>query len=230
MGTCYYFYRRDNETLFDMDKAYGLIEWLELDKEGDVLTGDLEASLAGWLVERYGSRPEEIPDEVKLAKALAAAVRKFQDGKPIRFVSEYAPEIDELYDKFPSALDRITHDRFSKEPDYGRRPDHHDEEKAAPPLVARSSRVAPLEALAQDADPGDAVSDELPQNVDAAHYRATLAREADAYPEAYQRFEITLTLGELETLLEAYERMIGDKCRACGSDTRKRYCCCENDE
>ena len=66
--------------------------------------------------------------------------------------------------------------------------------------------------------------------VDAAHFRAHIEREADAYPEIYRRLEIKLTLGELETLLEAYERMVGDKCRACGSDTRKRYCYCENDE
>ena len=118
MGTCYYFYRRDNETLFDMDKAYGLIEWLELDKDGDVLTGDLEASLAGWLAERAKYGEQDVSEAVRTAKELAAAVRKFQDGKPIRFVSEYAPEIDALYDKFPSMPDRVTHDRFSDEPDY----------------------------------------------------------------------------------------------------------------
>ena len=30
MGTCYYFARPDNGTLFDMDKAYGLGELLKL--------------------------------------------------------------------------------------------------------------------------------------------------------------------------------------------------------
>lgn len=118
MGTCYYFYRRDNETLFDFDKAYGLIERLEVDKDGDVLTGDLEASLAGWLAERAKYGEQDVSEAVRTAKELAAAVRKFQDGKPIRFVSEYAPEIDALYDKFPSMPDRVTHDRFSDEPDY----------------------------------------------------------------------------------------------------------------
>ena len=122
MGTCYYFYRRDNETLFDFDKAYGLIEWLEVDKDGDVLTGDLEASLAGWLAERAKYGEQDVSEAVRTAKELAAAVRKFQDGKPIRFVSEYAPEIDALYDKFPSMPDRVTHDRFSKEPDYVYKP------------------------------------------------------------------------------------------------------------
>ena len=122
MGTCYYFYRRDNETLFDFDKAYGLIEWLEVDKDGDVLTGELEVSLVGWLAERAPHWGWDVTEQVRTAKELAAAVRKFQDGKPIRFVSEYSAELDALYDKFPSMLDRITHDRFSKEPDYVYKP------------------------------------------------------------------------------------------------------------
>lgn len=67
-------------------------------------------------------------------------------------------------------------------------------------------------------------------SIDAKPLREHVESEREAFPDVYKRLQITIDLGDLEVLLEAYERMIGDKCRACGSDTRKRWCHCENDE
>jgi hypothetical protein len=102
MGTCYYFFRPDNETLFDMDKAYGLSELLGTDSD-QVKLEDVETAILLW----FGDWPERADGEVEQqAKALAAAILEFADGQPI----------DALYDKYGSAFygeqSRVTHDRY----------------------------------------------------------------------------------------------------------------------
>jgi hypothetical protein len=112
MGTCYYFFRPDNETLFDMDKAYGLSELLGTDSD-QVKLEDVETAILLW----FGDWPERADGEVEQqAKALAAAILEFADGQPIFFISEHAAQIDALYDKYGSAFygeqSRVTHDRY----------------------------------------------------------------------------------------------------------------------
>lgn len=84
------------------------------------------------------------------------------------------------------------------------------------------------------------MSDEIKYgSIDVKHYRERIEarREAlggDTFAHASLalrvEFGVKVPVGDLEILLECYERMIGDKCRSCGSDTTKSYCHCENDE
>jgi hypothetical protein len=103
MGTCYYFWRPDNETLFDMDKASGLRDLLSKEP---VKLDDLETAIGLWYAD-WPSRGmnADAPD-------LANAIKEFADGHPIFFVSEHDAVIDALYDKYGSAFYRVTYDRF----------------------------------------------------------------------------------------------------------------------
>ncbi len=83
------------------------------------------------------------------------------------------------------------------------------------------------------------MSDEIPRDVDVAYYRERIEFRrrvlgGDTFAHASKalrvEFGVKVPVGDLEVLLEAYERMVGDKCRSCGSDTRKQYCYCESDE
>jgi hypothetical protein len=76
-------------------------------------------------------------------------------------------------------------------------------------------------------------------SIDVKHYRERIEHRreclgGDTFAHASKplqvEFGVKVPVGDLEILLECYERMIGDKCRACGADTRKSYCPCENDE
>jgi hypothetical protein len=69
----------------------------------------------------------------------------------------------------------------------------------------------------------------LDDSVDAAYYRERIRVMQEAFGAAQGNVGVAVSIVDLEVLLEAYERMIGDKCRSCGADTRERYCTCEDD-
>jgi hypothetical protein len=73
------------------------------------------------------------------------------------------------------------------------------------------------------------VSDDFPRDVDAAYYRERIRSTQEAVGTSQGFVGVAVSIVDLEVLLEAYERMIGDKCRSCGADTRERYCTCEDD-
>lgn len=112
MGTVYYLYRPDTKTLFDFGKAYGLAGLLDIDDSGHLANLDeIEIALSLWL----GEWPRDSRDVHAYANGLARAVRAFSDGKPVRFISEHHPVMDDLADEPGGVYRRITHDRHTRD-------------------------------------------------------------------------------------------------------------------
>lgn len=116
MGTDYYFLRRDTDTLFAFDKAYGLREVFEslkmIDHDGRITKPErIAEALDLWATDSPRAERSEMAP-------VALALENFAGGQALYFIDENHPLTDELYNKYNSMLERITHSRFSQKPDY----------------------------------------------------------------------------------------------------------------
>jgi hypothetical protein len=114
MGTCYYFYRTDNETLFDMDKAYGLTQLIGTGSDPAKLE-DIDAAIDAWYEQLYRGDGGDIA--MNKADDLKKAVREFAGHQThLYFISEHHQIIDALYDNGRDVNKLTTHDRFLPPP------------------------------------------------------------------------------------------------------------------
>jgi hypothetical protein len=94
MGTCYFFFREDTKTGYDLGKVYGWSEffgddpWILKVEDVQELAGQLDKCLA-----REGYRAR-YPLEWVSTVMTAAAV--WSDGQPVRLVSEYHALIEDV--------------------------------------------------------------------------------------------------------------------------------------
>lgn len=106
MSTCYFLVRRDNRTIFDLDKLWYLRQVFG-DEEPILLTaGEVDEAVALALAAQRGDldgyhdvtihRPE--PDEADRAywRALMEEIVVWSDGKPFEFHSEHSALYEEI--------------------------------------------------------------------------------------------------------------------------------------
>ena len=123
MGTCYYLFRDDTGTAYDLGKAYG---WGKAFGEsptggdGDPMTlapdeaPELAARLGDALMIAGYMEPVEIENYRSYFEAVCSDVARWSDGKPFRFVSEHAGCIERAQDTTTDD-DWITGSRFKSE-------------------------------------------------------------------------------------------------------------------
>lgn len=109
MGTCYYFGRVDNHTLFDMDKAYR-IGFPSIER-GASMPSD-EASIRALLA------PCEATAGADTVRELASKIAEWAEGYPLIWLDENDLE-DEWYCGDDCDERRVTGSRFDEDDDDG---------------------------------------------------------------------------------------------------------------
>jgi hypothetical protein len=114
MGTCYYLQRPDGK-LFDLDKAYGLADYLIGDRRRDIEGGwacDLGTDLDALVLVLAEHQPYPCCEQ---RDALARRMLEFAAGQPLVLYDEHrVPESDEEYGR-AGYLDRVIGERWTRE-------------------------------------------------------------------------------------------------------------------
>lgn len=116
MGTCYYLQREGGE-LFDLDKAYGLSDYLRAGRHGEHGPScDLGTDLDTLILVLAEHQPYPCgPDGVE-RRAFAQRLLDFAQGQSVRLFSEHdVPESDDEHGR-AGYLDRVVAERFPPYP------------------------------------------------------------------------------------------------------------------
>lgn len=158
MGTCYYLWREDNRTAYDLGKAYG---WGRV-FGGDSTSGrdqpmtltaddaiDCAARLCDALMLAGYAEPIEVENYRSYYEAVCADIARWSDGKPFVFVSEHDGRIEDrsmqAYDEWIDAGHPREHEHSDDAWITGSRfKSSHPEWPDEWPLIAERREHAPL--------------------------------------------------------------------------------------